>query len=108
MEMRKFNHVGIPTTIPREGENYAEGMKLFLTDFNNSPNKIEFLRFEAGSTMPEILKTHAHIAYEVPSLESAMEGKKVVLEPFQGGEGLMCAFIEEEGIAIELMCFDNK
>lgn len=106
--MRKFNHVGIPTTIPQEGEIYAEGMNLYLTDFNQSPNKIEFLRFEAESTMPEILKIHAHIAYEVPDLERAMEGQKVVLEPFQGGEGLMCAFIEEEGVAIELMCFDKK
>jgi hypothetical protein len=106
--MRKFNHVGIPTTTPKAGEIYAEGMKLFLTDFTKSENKIEFLRFEADSTMPEILKTHAHLAYEVASLESALKGKKVVLEPFQGGEGLMCAFIEEEGIAIELMCFDKK
>ena len=106
--MRKFNHVGIPTNIHKEDEIYIEGMKLFLTDFNKSPNKIEFLRFEKESQMPEILKTHGHIAYEVPCLETAMEGKKVVLEPFQGGEGLMCAFIEEEGIAIELMCFDNK
>lgn len=106
--MRIFNHVGIPTSTPKEGEIYAEGMKLYLTDFKLSPNKIEFLRFEEESTMPEILKTHAHIAYEVPNLESAMEGKKVVLEPFQGGEGLMCAFIEEEGVAIELMCFDKK
>jgi len=106
--MRKFNHVGIPTTSPKEGEVYAEGMKLFLTDFNNSPNKIEFLRFESDSQMPEILKTHAHMAYEVYNLESAMKGKKVILEPFQAGEGLTCAFIEEEGIAIELMCFDNK
>lgn len=106
--MRTFNHVGIPTTTPKEGEIYVEGMKLFLTDFNKSPNKIEFLRFEEDSQMPEILKTHGHIAYEVPVLETAMEGKKVVMEPFQGGEGLMCAFIEEEGIAIELMCFENK
>jgi hypothetical protein len=106
--MRTFNHVGIPTSTPKEGEFYVEGMKLFLTDFKNSPNKIEFLRFEADSQMPEILKTHGQIAYEVPSLETAMEGKKVVMEPFQGGEGLMCAFIEEEGIAIELMCFEKK
>ncbi len=106
--MRKFNHVGIPTSTPRENEIYVEGMKLFLTDFTKSENKIEFLRFEEGSEMPEILKTHAHIAYEVPSLKSAMEGKKIVCEPFQGGEGLMCAFIEEEGVAIELMCFETK
>ena len=44
--MRKFNHVGIPTTITKEGEIYVEGMKLFLTDFSKSENKIEFLRFE--------------------------------------------------------------
>jgi hypothetical protein len=106
--MRKFNHVGIPTTIPQEDEIYVSGMKLFLTDFSKSDNKIEFLRFEADSQMPEILKTHAHIAYEVPNLESAMDGKKIVLEPFQGGEGLICAFIEEEGIAIELMCFNKN
>jgi hypothetical protein len=106
--MRKFNHVGIPTTIPQEDEIYVSGMKLFLTDFSKSDNKIEFLRFEADSQMPEILKTHAHIAYEVPNLESAMDGKKIVLEPFQGGEGLLCAFIEEEGIAIELMCFNKN
>ncbi len=106
--MRKFNHVGIPTTTPRKDEIYVAGMKLFLTDFSKSDNKIEFLRFEANSQMPDILKTHAHIAYEVPNLVSAMEGKKIVLEPFQGGEGLMCAFIEEEGIAIELMCFDKN
>lgn len=106
--MRKLNHVGIPTSTPQPGEMYAEGMKLFLTDFTKSENKIEFLRFEADSPLPEILKTHAHIAYEVPNLESAMAGKKIILEPFQGGEGLTCAFIEEEGVAIELMCFDKK
>ena len=108
MSMRIFNHVGIPTTEPKEGEIYVEGMKLYLTDFSKSANKIEFLRFETDSEMPEILKTHAHIAYEVPNLEKAMEDQKIVLEPFQGGENLMCAFIEEEGVAIELMCFDKK
>lgn len=106
--MRKYNHVGIPTMTPKEGETYSADMKLFLTDFNTSPNRIEFLRFEADSEMPEILKTHAHVAYEVPCLESAIEGQKVVVGPFEGGPGLMCAFIEEEGIAIELMCFDKK
>lgn len=105
--MRTFNHVGIPTNLPQPGEVYAEGMRLYLTDFNQSPNKIEFLRFEPESTMPEILKTHAHLAYQVPNLAEAMVGKKVVLEPFQGGPGLMCAFIEEEGIAIELMEFES-
>lgn len=106
--MRTLNHIGIPTAIPQPGENYSADMKLHLTDFNQSPNRIEFLRFEPESTMPEILKSHAHIAYEVKSLEVAMEGKEVLLPPFEAGPGLMCAFIIEEGIAIELMQFDNN
>ena len=106
--MRKFNHVGIPTSVVQPNEIYSPDMKLFLTDFNVSPNRIEFLRFEPDSAMPELLKTHAHIAYEVPNLEEAMKGKEVLIEPFPCGEGLTCAFIVEEGIAIELMCFDKK
>jgi hypothetical protein len=106
--MRKINHFGVPTSIKQENENYAEGMKLFLTDFNNSPNKIEFLRFEEGSPMPELLQKVAHIAYEVPSLKEEMEGKEILIEPFVAGEGLTCAFIVEEGIPIELMEFKNN
>jgi len=45
--MRKFNHVGIPTTILQKDENFMEGAKLYVTDFNLSPNKIEWLRFES-------------------------------------------------------------
>ncbi len=106
--MRKFNHVGIPTNVVQPNETYSPDMKLFLTDFNVSPNRIEFLRFEDDSEMPELLKTHGHIAYEVPDLKSAMEGKEVLIEPFPIGDDLTCAFIVEEGIGIELMCFNKK
>jgi len=106
--MRKINHFGVPTSVKQENENYAEGMKLYLTDFTQSENKIEFLRFEEGSPLPELLQTVPHIAYEVPSLKEAMKGKEVLMEPFEGGENLTCAFIVEEGIPIELMEFKNN
>ena len=63
--MRKINHFGIPTTTPQPGEVYVEGLKVWLTNFNESPNKIEYLRFEEGSWMPELIQKVAHIAYEV-------------------------------------------
>ena len=103
--MRKINHVGIPTNIPQKGEVYAEGLKVWLTDFNQSENKIEFLRFDNDSWMPEQIQKYAHIAYEVDSLEKELVDKKILVEPMQGGENLTIAFIEEEGIAIELMEF---
>ncbi len=106
--MRKINHFGVVTQTSQPNEFYVEGLKVWLTNFRESANKIEFLRFEEGSCMPEIIQTTAHIAYEVESLsEELAAAKKILVEPFEGGENLMCAFVEEEGIAIELMEFSK-
>ncbi len=101
--MRRISHIGMPTSQVQPNENYSADMKLFLTDYSQSPNKIEFLRFEADSTMPQILKDMPHIAYEVDSIEEEMKGKTVVMPITKLSDTLTIAFIEEEGIAIELM-----
>lgn len=103
--MRKIDHFGIPTTVSQVGESYAEGLRVWLTDYSQSPNKIEFLRFEEGSCMPEIIQKVPHIAYEVDSLEEEMAGAKVLVEPMVVSDTLTIAFIEEEGIPVEIMCF---
>ena len=89
--MRTFNHVGIVTTESKEGAVYNEGLSVWLTDYSKSPNRIEFLQ------------TNGHIAYTVPCLEKELEGKKVIFGPAVCDEHLTIAFIEEEGIAIEIM-----
>ena len=101
----KFNHFGIPTQDKSRTPIHAEPLKLWLSDFSKDPFKCEWLYFEEGSPFPEVIKTTAHVAYEVDSLAEAMKGKKVICEPFQGGENLMCAFIEADGYAVELMEF---
>lgn len=101
--MRKLDHIGIPTNVVQPEENYMEGAKLFITDYTKSANKIEWLRFEPGSEFPELIQTTAHIAYQVDDLQSEMEGKTILLEPFSPKDGLTIAFIEEEGAPIELM-----
>ena len=57
--------------------------------------------------MPELIQKVAHIAYEVDDLAAELAGAKVLVEPMPGGENLTIAFIEEEGIALELMQFDK-
>ena len=52
--MRKINHIGIPVQQPVPGEVYNEGMKVYLTDFAQSPNKIEFLRFDKDLSLIHI------------------------------------------------------
>lgn len=101
--MRTFNHVGLVTDVIPQGAVYNEGLSVWLTDFNQSPNRIEFLKFEAGSCMPELVQRQGHIAYTVPSLQEELEGKNVIFGPAVCDEHLTIAFIEEEGIAIELM-----
>lgn len=101
--MRTFNHVGmIADTVP-EGAVFNEGLGVWLTDYAKSPNRIEFLKFEPGSCMPELVQKQGHVAYTVPSLDEALRGCKVIFGPAVCDEHLTIAFIEEEGVSIELM-----
>ena len=101
--MRTLNHVGLITTEQKEGAVYNEGLSVWLTDYSKSPNKIEFLKFEEGSCMPELVQKQSHIAYTVPNLEEALQGCNVIFGPAVRDEHLTIAFIEEEGVSIELM-----
>lgn len=105
--MRKINHIGIPVTVSVPGEVYNEGMKVFLTDYTQSPNRIEFLRFDADSWMPKLIQQLAHIAYEVDDLDKELKDAKVLLPKTVVNEYLTIAFVEEEGIALELMQFSK-
>jgi hypothetical protein len=101
--MKKFNHVGIPTHAKHQGEVFSEDMQLYLTDFAENENRIEWLRFAKGSPMPEELKKTAHIAYEVDDLDAAIQGKTILMEPFHASESLRIAFIMDDEAPIELM-----
>lgn len=104
--MRTLDHFGIPVQKIEKGELYNEELHLYYTDVAASPNKIEFLRFTDECPFPELVKTTAHIAYSVPSVEEAIVGAKVLYGPFYPVEGMTVAFIEEEGIPIELNHID--
>ncbi len=99
----KFHHVGIPTTEKKGEEIYLEDAKLYVTEIDDSPHKIEWLRFEDGSPMPKELQTIAHIAYEVDNLNVALEGQEILIEPFTPMEGVTVAFVLENGAPIEYM-----
>lgn len=101
--MRTLDHIGIPTSEPRVGEVYNPGMKVYLTDYSMSPNRIEWLRFDSDSWMPELIQKYAHLAYMVTDPKAEMEGKTILLPPTELGSGKWIAFVEEEGVAVEIM-----
>jgi len=106
---KTFSHVGIPTTESKAGEIYAADMKLHLTDFTASANNIEWLRFDADCEMPKEIMEHTHVAYVVDSLEEAIAGEKVILDPCDVDENLRIAFIVDgEGCPVEFMEFKGE
>jgi len=102
---KEFHHIGLPTTTRQPNEIHLVPSKLFITDATKSEHRIEWLRFEPGSPMPALLQTRAHVAYTVDSLDQALVGRKVLVQPFAPMEGLRVAFIEDEGAPVEFLEF---
>jgi len=101
----KYHHLGMPTTEPIEGEEYMADYKVYHFGYGSNPFGIEWMRYEGGCNLPEIVKTKPHIAFEVDNVYAAIKGKKVIIKPNSPSEGCMVAFIEECGMPIELIQF---
>lgn len=101
----RYHHVGIPTTVARDGERYLEGLGFFVTGFRTSPYGIEWMRFEKDSPVHELIRTVPHVAFEVDDLDAALEGQNVICPPGSPSEGVRVAMIVHDGAPIELMSF---
>ena len=104
----KFNHIGIPTTERFEGEIDLPHLKMTVSDHENNPYGIQWQRYWDDCTLPELVKTVAHVAFVVDDLEKEIEDKNVIIKPNSPSEGLMVAFIEVNGAPVELMEYFNK
>ena len=101
--MLKYNHLGIPTKTQKPGETYLPQFKMYVSGYQESEYKIEWMRFELGCPLPEIVQTLPHVAFEVNDLFEAIKDKKVIIQPNSPSDGILVAFIEENGAPIELM-----
>lgn len=104
----KFNHLGIPTQERFEGEIDLPHLKMTVSDHENNPYGIQWMRFWEDAPYPDLVKTVPHVAFEVKSLKKELKGQKVIIEPNIPSEGLMVAFIEVDGAPIELMEYYKK
>lgn len=104
----KYHHIGIPTRERREDEQYLPEFKVHVTSFDRSPFGVEWLRFEDDSPTPDLVKLVPHVAFEVPDLESAIAGKRVLIEPNSPSQGVRVAFIVDDGAPIEFLEFSDR
>lgn len=99
----KYNHLGIPTSCRFEGEIDLPHLKMTVSDHENNPYGIQWQRYWDGAPYPDLIKNVPHVAFEVENLEAELVGKKVIIEPNSPSKGLLVAFIEVNGVPIELM-----
>jgi hypothetical protein len=103
----KYNHVGIPTTGSFAGEIPLPHLKVTVSDHKNNPFGIQWQRYWEGAPYPDLVKTVAHVAFEVDDLQSAIQGQRVIIEPNSPSRGVLVAFIEVNGAPVELLQVDR-
>jgi len=99
----RYHHLGIPTTVERAGETYLPQFGMYVSGYETSPYRIQWMRFEPDSPLPELVKTVPHVAFEVDDLAQALIGKRVLIEPNSPSSGVMVAFVVDDGAPVELL-----
>jgi len=66
------------------------------------------MRFDPDAPYPEIVKTIAHVAFEVDDLATALIGQEILIPPNSPIAGLKVAMILDHGAPIELMEFSQS
>ena len=104
----RYHHTGIPTTERRDGEVYLAQYKMHVSGFADSAYGVEWMRFEPGSPISELVRTVPHVAFEVDDLEAALAGKHVLSPPGSPSAGVRAAMIVDDGCPIELIEFKGR
>jgi hypothetical protein len=106
--MKRYHHLGIPTTTPRPNERYLPEFKFYVSGYETSPYGIEWMRFDPGCDLPDLVKSIPHLAFEVDDLSAALAGQEILIAPNSPSPGITVAFIVSDGAPVELMHIDHS
>ena len=105
--MLRYHHLGIPTSESRPGERYRPEFGMHVSGFETSPFRIEWMRFDEDSPVPELVRRVPHVAFVVDDLEAALAGREVLIAPNRPSHGVLVAFVVDDGAPVELMQIDG-
>lgn len=104
---RTYHHFGLPTETPQAHETWVEGGRLWISNPNLHPQRVEWLRFadEPASEEDAAFRASPHIAYTVDDIDVAIAGKEIVKPAREIGEPPFAhaAFTREDGIIVEYL-----
>jgi hypothetical protein len=104
----RYHHLGIPVTVPHPGERLLEHLQVSVSGFETSPYGIEWMRFEQGCQVPDLIRTVPHLAFEVDNLERALRGCTVLTPINSPSPGVRVAMIVDDAAPIELIEFRKR
>ena len=106
--MKEFDHIGIHTAEPQEGEIWVEHSEIWITNPRVHPQRLEYLR---PKIKPEIdprdvglwkLWHLPHITFRVDDLEKAIGDDEIVYGPVDSAEARI-AFVHKDGGIVEYL-----
>lgn len=107
--MKIFDHIGIVTLEPRDGESWVDFSQVWVTNPRLHPQRIEYIR---PLQQPEVDPANVglwklwhlpHVAYRVDDLAVATRDKEIVFGPFEPGDFGPIVFTHENGVVIEYL-----
>ena len=104
----QFDHIGIVTTEKKPDEIFIEPTRVWITDFQKHPYRVEWLRYEPDTPVTGPVRELPHVAYRVESIEKASRGMKVLLEPFDAGIAVVGFYQTDDGAVVEFMEYKDE
>lgn len=98
----RFDHFGFPVKKKQEGMIHFPEFRVWTSDYEKNPYRIEWVFFEENCEMHSLIKTTPHVCFSVKDILEAVHGKKILLKPVFY-QNYHMAFIEENGVPIEFI-----
>jgi hypothetical protein len=99
----QFDHIGVVTAGKKPGETFVPATRVWRTDAQRHPFRVEWLRYEPDSPVVGPVREMPHVAYRVDDIQSAAEGMKVLLEPFDVGPRIVGFYQTTDGAVVEFV-----
>jgi hypothetical protein len=99
----EFHHLGLPTQEVKPNERYNSRFGIYTSDSDCGLVRIQWHRFAEDTSADPLLRTLPHPAFKVSDLARAIEGRTLLLGPYEPIEGFQVAIIEDGGMPVELI-----
>src|SRR6516165_11851685 len=77
--MRRYHHIGIPTTESKPEETHLKDLKLFVVSHQKSEFGVGWMRFEADAAVPDLVRRVPHVPFEVTDLSSELALREILI-----------------------------